>query len=261
MRTISSLLGLLSLTAPVAAQTIDVTSTERDYQLIATGYDYEFDDGVGASDATTAAGVWEQDVSVDLQDWYGADVSRGRAFHESDVFSTGIVADLSAESETLGSGMFYADAWSETQLVTSFDVNDRVRYSFEVSATTTDAGYAVATVSLSSGSGNLAYVRVWAGDAESESQIGWLQAGSYTLDALAEAVAIDGAELSQTDIQLALRTYHAADFEMDGDVDRRDRGRFKQAYLAGSPLADFDGDGDTDPTDWNLFRLAWRGKQ
>lgn len=259
-------LGALALfTTTAAAQTIDVTAATRAYDLVATGYDYEFDDGVGASESTAAlGGAWERDVSVLLDDYESNDLTGGRAFHESDLWSGGIVADLSCEAYSFPTYMYTSDAWSETEVDVTFEVHERVRYAFDASLATTDDGYSVAEVGLRGPSGHLAYARVWDGAEDDVAVTGWLEAGEYDLDALCEAVIIvSGTEVlhAVTDIALDLRVFAAADWDMDGDCDAVDKADFRTAWLAGSPSADFDGDGATDVVDWLEFRRAWRAAQ
>lgn len=255
--------AVAALAAVASAQTIDVTSADRSYSLIATGYDYDFDDGVGANDATAAlSGAWEQDVAVDFDDWWGGDVSGARALHESDLWGDGIVATLRAEATSYGSWVHYNDAWSETELDATFDVARRVRYSFAVDMTTTDAGYAVATAILSRPGQTVEYAREWDGGNDAQYSTGWLAPGTYSMWARAEAAVIEGsndpAEQSVTDLAFELRTFAAGDYQMDGDVDRSDRRAFRYDWLAHDPAADFDGDGDTDDADWAAFLAAWR---
>ncbi len=263
MRIHHALAALALLSAAAQAQVLQITSATRDYAAIATGYDYEFDDGVGSNASTQAtAGPWIQDHAFALSDYYHNEVSSAAIVHESEIGPGGVSLDFFAVSSAEGS-LHYTDGWSDCGLDVTFTAPVQTRYRLRVDATTTDDGYAIAEARLHGPAGSVANVYVYDGAGDQLEQRGWLPAGVYDLDASVEAVAIAGSGVSLaavTTLQLDLQIVHAADFDTNGNVNFLDVRAFRLRHQAGSPAADFDGDGDTDAADWTAFHRAWRAR-
>ena len=87
-------------------------------------------------------------------------------------------------------------------------------------------------------------------------EIGWIDAGAYTLSGRADCLAFGflGAadqQYAHADGELQIR--HAADFDLNGVVDAADRFGFQLAYRMGSLAADFDGNGQVDAADLRAY--------
>lgn len=168
------------------------------------------------------------------------------------------LATLDVWAEVYGN-LFSADSLGRGDYEVSFQVAEKVRYRV-IAHADTDVGYNMSSVRLHGASGNVFQLSGDYGGYVSLTQAGWIDAGSYTLDGEAEVQAYGGSgspDLQTGNAECDFKIFHAADYDMDGDVDATDKSLFKADYLAGDSDADFDGDGDTDVQDWKKFRKAW----
>lgn len=261
MRASLLLAALALLAADAPAQVLQITSASRDCSAIATGFDYDFDDGVGSAVSTTVAvGPWVQDLAYSLSDYDDNEVSSAVARHASDLGPGGVRAELYALGAA-GGELYYTDGWSDSGLDVAFTAPFALRYRLRIDATTTDVGYAVAEARLNGPNGSVASVYVYDGASQCVEQRGWLEAGAHDLAVAVQAVAIGGSGMTQVSasaLELDLQLVHVADYDIDGDVSHLDRIAFRRDHLARRPVADFDGDGDIDRADRRAFRAAWR---
>lgn len=224
------------------------------------GFDYEFDDGIGAVDTSSElSGPWTSDLSARLIDWWGYGVGEGRAFQESTVSSTQFDCDLLVSATTDGNH-FSADSMGETEYVVDFRVDRTVRFQVSASAGTS-VGYNEASATLKRGDQELFSVYALAGDADTASTSGWLQPGDHRIEAHAECFAYGthGSPDSQgAGLDTSLTISPAGDYDDDGVVELEDLVRFSSDHQAQDPKTDFDGDGLVTEGDKRAFRAVWR---
>ncbi len=257
---------MISLLLPAlllgAEPVVRISAATRDVLASAYGYDYEFDDGVMESEESLELyGGFEAHAFADLWDWWGGHVSTARVDHLSDLTPTRIVTDMSADALADDCSVHYGDAWAQSHTDVDFTILDQqVRMRLSASASTLESGYSVGTVFLYSGSDNLIWIREFEGGAAQVEELGWLHPGSYQLTSAAEATIIVGygeTDHAHTDVHFELEVFHAADMDLDRDVDRADARRFRDLWRAGDPGADFDGDAEVDRDDAYGYRDAW----
>lgn len=243
------------------AQGLEVTSTYRSYSLWTSGYDYEFDEYEYVQRETTDTyEPWTQEEQMVLIDYYGVEVSRARARHDSVLSPQGISASMLSEGSSSLAPYFQTDAGGTNELETQFEVAHRVRYSLQLDVSTSLDGYSVAWTSLTGPGGSHFAQQLWGGDQESHTESGWLQVGSYALDLDLDAGILlthGQSGVCTTHLDFDLVIFQAADFDLDGDVDRADRNGFRQSFLGGSPEADMDANGLINGEDWRLYLRAW----
>lgn len=252
---------LLALLAAAAdAQTLTVTQADRSLYAQAFGYDYEFNDGISDSASNTAlSGEWIDAVDADLDDYYGIPVGRGQAYQESQIDPSSLSFTLDVQAEAYGN-LFQSDSLGRGDYEVTFTTTEKVRYA-AVAHADTSYGYNTSSVRLSGAGGTVFQVNGDYGGWVTLTQAGWIDAGSYTLDGEAEvqSYAPSGSPDAQSgNAECDFKLFHAADYDLDGDVDYADKSSFKADYLAGEEAADFDGDGDTDLSDWRRFKKAWK---
>lgn len=225
-------------------------------------YDYEFNDGVWDTESDDAPlGQFQATVVADLDDYYGNDVSDANGGADIGVTSTDISVSLIGEAELDHPGLFQADSGYEGAFDTSFNVTTKVRVVYSAGAFA-EEGYTIAYASFNGPNGRIAYVEALESDSDYDAFTGWLEAGSYTISASLQAGVYGGPSTvayAGGEVELDLKVYAAADFDLDGDVDRHDRRTFRDAYLSGNGTADITGDGFVTGADWQEFRKLWRG--
>jgi|GEM_PF-3406544 len=254
-------LALVTLAPLARAQAVEVTAHHRAYDLWASGYDYEFDDGIWVQREThELLAPWNRDEEVVLDDYYGVEVSRASATHDSAWTSEGLTVSMHSRARSDHAPYFQTDAGSVQRLEVDFDVRRRVRYRLLLDVETDPDEYSVVTAWMNGPEGSHFGMQVWGGDTEVHEESGWLRVGSYALELQLDAgILLTHGEsaICDTFTELDLSLFQAADFDLDGDVDALDRLRFRQAFTASSAGADVDGDGDTDARDWRIYLHLW----
>lgn len=261
LRFVPCILFLLPLLTPgTSAQSITLLEAHRAVSASAFGYDYDYDDGLLFTDETDATdGEWNPTVDADLIDWWQVPVAHGVAHQKSRLDDHVLAFGLTADASTAGLH-FREDANGTGDGSVHFVVPQRMRFSFagRVEVTT---GYNTASVTLRDTTSTIFSLLARYGGEESTETSGWIDAGTYRLEAHLEVFAFgthgtSEAHSGRADVDLRLG--HVADFDVDGDVDVIDVVTFRLAHLTGDPAADFDGDGDVERSDWREFLAAWR---
>lgn len=252
---------LLSLLAAsvAQAQVLSVTSAKRSIRGFAFGFDHDFNNGQEVTDQTLApAGEWISEVAADLHDYYGYAVGKGQAYEESQIGPQALSFTVDVMATTAGNH-FQADSSGRGEYSVSFSLAEKVRFVARAHADVT-SGYNLASVRLTSGGVTKVAAVADYGGSQSVEETGWLDAGSYQLSGEAEAQAYGTSgqpDLQFGNVECDFQIYHAADYDLDGDVDSTDIKQFGNDFLAGATSADFDGDGDTDQADFKAFRITW----
>lgn len=251
------------LPAPFAGEVV-VTSLSRTVYGQAIGFDWEYDDGASDQDETTAtSGAWTGVADADLVDYWDVPVGRGLAAQTTSVDAGGFLFDLASDATARGNH-FQADALAEAECAATLEVPARVRV-LVIAATDASGGYDAAELELRE-VGGPALVRAatspWVSAPSDVQFVGWLAPGSYEFTCSTSAMAYtSGAQPEDVrfaDVQGALRWFHAADFQLDGDVDRSDLLSFRNAWYASDSSADFDGDGQVTYADLVGFVTRYR---
>ena len=246
---------------PFTAQNLQVVQADREVEAGVYGYDYEFDDGVLQSLATSGLGTWADTAVVALDDYYGVPIVTAPADQVSNIEGRALSVELTADAATAGN-LFLEDAGGNSSYAVDFRVREAVRFRASASAELT-FGYNLSGASLraSNGPALFSFSLIQVGS-DAASTTGWLMPGDYSFDASLEIYAGQGpggsGETQSGNLDAGLVLYHAGDFDMDDAVRLADRGAFLAAWSNGSPSADVDGDGDVDGSDRRAFLSAWR---
>ncbi len=252
--------ALLVSAVAAPAQSVTVVQSTRTVEAGAYGYDYDFDGGVLLGDAAPlATGPWTRDLVANVDDYEGFAVGGGSAVLDSDVSADRIEFTLDALAGTAGNH-FSADAQAECIHDVTLAITQRVRYAVVIHVEAT-AGYNEGAVALRQGTQTVFGTSVLGGGSDDVALTGWLDPGTYRLEANATAFAYGthGAPDLQSGLaECDLRLVHAGDWDADGDVDLADRQGYLQAWAAQSADADWNGDGNVDRLDGRAFIRAWR---
>lgn len=255
----------LTITAECGGPTpcVDITSTDRVARGAGYGFDYEFDDGeedvVRDSSAITD---WTGVAIVDHDDWWAFDVADADALHESHVSGRRVACDFVLTASTFANH-FIEDGSATADLDVAFEATERMRF-YAYAATALTLGYGESRARVDGPNGAVFAVASYQGDSAEEEATGWIDVGSYTVDAHASAFAYGDQQFSETQtasLEFELLLRHAADWDLDGDVDASDASGFHASLAGGATTADFDGDGDTDADDGAAFDAAWAAAQ
>jgi len=253
---------LALLAAPQAPGDVTITQASRSIETQAYGYDWEYNGGdLDASSTAATSGVFNDGVSVDLDDWYGGHIGTGTAVVASTLSSDEILANFDLDASCNNVGVFQADCSSYGDLDVAFHVALRVRavIAFDVGG---QGSYSTANAELRrvGTSQPLVGVQIFGDDNDGASKTTWLQVGDYRCVAHADCGAYGTygtSDAAAAQLDVAVRFFDAADFDVNGVVDRYDRLHFAVAFALGSLAADIDGDGAVTNADRAAFRIAW----
>ncbi|QDU85068.1 hypothetical protein Pla163_21930 [Planctomycetes bacterium Pla163] len=219
-------------------------------------FDYEYDDGVqDVDDDTSPLTTTTLDAQIDHSDYYGVPIGTAAATHVSHLGARVLSAAMTTSAQVEGN-LFSEDAGGSANLRLEFTLTSRSRFAVDASATTT-AGYSQSFVHLGRDGQTLFTMGAYNGSTDSNGASGWLEAGTHRLEAYATAQSFAPAVPDTATLDLTIRLFHLADFDLDGDVDQDDLANYDFEYADGSPDADVDGDDDTDADDRALFDAAW----
>ncbi len=247
---------------PVPTPSIQIGTATRTTYAQAYGFDWEFDDGVEVSDSTNATGGWVQSQSVDLLDWYFIPVASSTIYQESQIDPDLVTLTMDATADTAGNHP-HSDSSGTSTFDVDFTVPHRVRYVVSATATA-NVGYNLANARLRRTNDSTTIVAVdadFGGNDVVPPQSSWLQRGDYSVDAECEAMAWGDNNTSisaSSNVEFELRIFEAADFTLDGTVDKADWHAFEAAWQAGATNTDIDGSGVIDAKDWLAFEAAWK---
>lgn len=211
-------------------------------------------DGADAEDLT-ALTTFVADGAIALPVPDGAALANATGHHASVVGARRVTASLASTAHASGN-LHDRVSRARSELWLEFELTARSRATFTVDAFA-ESGLSQSVFVVLADDAQLFNTTASNGEFESETWSGWLEPAAYTLIASNIAqVQLSGADTTGS-LDVDLRLLHAADVDLDGDVDGEDLALFAVEFALASPAVDLDGDGDVDGVDQQLFDDAY----